>query len=391
MADGSYSGTMSGLRRTGPDRGTAVGTRKLGIEEELLLVDGHGVPAPCAPDLLARCARADDLLPGTTLEREFFQAQVEVVTPPVRVLAEAADHLRSGRRSLARAGADLGVSPLAVATPVLAAPSGPLAEHERFTRIAQHYAGLGSESLMCALHVHVEVADRGEGIAVLDRVRPWLPLLVSLSANSPFWHGRDMGFASWRSQLWQLWPSSGPHEVFGDPAGYDALVARLMRDEAILDVGLLNLGVRLSARYPTVEFRVADVCTSLDDTLVIAALARGLTETAAREARRGIEPAPWRVDSLRSAAWRAGRFGVGDRLVDPRSGLLVPAAAALETLLDHVEDALDEAGDLALVATGLERLARQGSGADLQRRAAARAGGDLVAVIDDLRTRTVEG
>ena len=366
-------------------------TRQLGIEEELLLVDGCGAPAPRAPDLLARCAAADDLASGTVLQHEFFQAQVEVVTPPLRLLTDAAAHLRSGRESLARAGADLGISPLAVATPVLAAPPGPYVEDERFIRIAKHYAGLGSESLMCALHVHVEVADRGEGVAVLDRVRPWLPLLVALSANSPFWHGRDMGFATWRSQLWRMWPSSGPHEVFGDLAAYDALIVRLLRDQAILDVGLLNLEVRLSARYPTVEFRVADVCTSLDDTLLVAAVVRGLTETAVREAREGIGPASWRVDSLRSAGWRAARFGVSDRLVDPLSGLPVSAATAFETLLNHVGDALDDAGDLAHVTAGLERIALDGTGADHQRRAAASADGDLTAVVDDLRLRTVEG
>lgn len=363
-------------------------TRQIGIEEELLLVDAVGAPAPRADELLARCAAADDLEAGTQLHHEFFQSQAEVVTPPLRVLGDAASHLRSGRESLSRAGADLGVSPLAVGTPVLAAPPGPFVEHERFARIAKHYAGLGVESLMCALHVHVEVADRGEGVAVIDRVRPWLPLLVALSGNSPFWHGRDMGFASWRSQLWRIWPSSGPHEVFGDEAAYDALIERLLHDQAILDVGLLNLEVRLSARYPTVEFRVADVCTSLDDTLLVAALARALTETAAREARAGSGPAPWRVDSLRSAAWRAGRFGVSDRLVDPVGRSLVPAATAFSTLLDHVRDALDEAGDLALVTAGLERVVRTGGGADHQRRAAG-AEVDLHAVVEDLRLRTL--
>lgn len=364
-------------------------TRQFGIEEELLLVDGSGAPAPRASDLLARCAGAD-VLAGTVLEQEFFQAQVEVVTPPLRRLADGEAHLRSGRDALARAGAHLDVSPLAVATPVLVASPGPHVAQDRFARIARHYAGLGGESLMRALHVHVEVVDRGEGIAVLDRVRPWLPLLVALSANSPFWHGRDMGFSSWRSQLWRMWPSSGPHEVFGDVAEYDALILRLLRDQAILDVGLLNLEVRLSARYPTVEFRVADVCTSLEDTLVVAALARGLTETAAREAREGVAPAPWRVDGLRSAGWRAGRFGVSDRLVDPRSGLPVAAAAAFATLLDHVGDALDDAGDLARVTTGVERIVRDGGGAGRQRRAAG-ADGDLNAVVDDLRVRTLEG
>ena len=298
--------------------------------------------------------------------------------------------LRVGRRRLAESARRLGgVAPVAVGGPVVDAPTGPLVPSERFAAIRRTYAGIAAESLMCALQVHVEVTSRAEGVAVIDRVRPWTPLILAMSANSPFWQGKDTGFASWRSQVWKLWPSTGPIEVLGDVAAYDELARRMLETGAVSDVALLNLDVRLSARYPTVEWRVADACTDVDDTMVVAALVRGLTETAAREARRGVAPADWRVDQLRVAAWRAARYGLEGDLLHPGSGLPVPAKAALEALRDHVADSLAESGDLALVDAGLGRLLEQGGGAARQRRVFA-VRGSLDDVVDDLRRRTGE-
>lgn len=364
--------------------GSRLEVRQLGVEEELLLVDHLGAPAPCSAQVLARCDVDSDQL---ALSQEFFQAQVEIVTAPTRSLEEIGTRLRRGRALVAEAAEASGATALAVGGPLLDAPNGPLVASDRFGRISHTYADVAAGSLMCAQHVHVEVADRHEGVGVLDRVRPWVPLLVAISANSPFWHGRDTGFASWRSQVSGQWPSAGPKELFGDVATYDAFTARMLSSGAILDLGLLNLDVRLSARFPTVEFRVADACTSVDDAQVVAALCRALTETAAREHHSGIAPARWRVDHLRAATWRAARCGLTDTLLDPDEGLPVPAASALAILLRHTSDALAAAGDLDLVTSGLARLVRSGTGAEHQRRAF-REHGDLRAVVKRTATRT---
>lgn len=242
---------------------------------------------------------------------------------------------------------------------------------------------------MCATQVHVEVEDRTTGIAVIDRVRPWVPLLLAISAGSPFWQGRDSGFASWRSQVWNMWPSAGPKELFGDTATYDTLTRKLIDCGAILDVGLLNLDVRLSAAHPTVEFRVADACASLHDTLVVEALCRALTETAVRDAHLGTSPPPWRVDELRAAAWRAGRSGLSGTLVSPHDHALVPSSVAVHALLEHTATALDDAGDLEFVALAVDRMGESGSGACRQRRAFAPRQ-SLLDVVAHLRTATLE-
>ena len=365
--------------------------RRLGVEEELLLGDvATGELRPLAREVLAACRPDGGREDGPEIKPEFFRAQLEVATRPHTDVGAIRDELAGARARIAEVGTTLGVAPLAVPGPVLATGStGPgISPGDRYLAIEQHYAGVAGQSLMCALHVHVEVADADEGVAVIDRVRPWIPVLVALSANSPFWSGGDTGYASWRSRVWNMWPTSGPAEPFGDADGYHAFARSMVATGAALDVALINLDVRLSHRYPTVEFRVADVCTDLDDAMVVAALARALVGHFAHRARAGDPPETWRVDELRAAAWTAARFGLAGTLLSPTSRELVPAAAVVQQLLELVATPLELAGDTERVRRGLAALATRGTGADRQR-AAWSAGGDLAAVLADIRERTL--
>ena len=368
--------------------GKHVTVRRLGIEEELLLVDAAtGEPRPVARELIADCAQGSAGASAVGLKHEFFLSQVEVVSSPHTDLGAVRTELVDARLRLAEAGAARGVAPLAVPGPVLA-PSfatWELTPGERYTEIDRHYGDVARHSLMCAMHVHVEIADADEGVAVIDRVRPWIPALIAVSANSPYWHGRDTGYDSWRSRVWNLWPTSGPAELFGDAATYRAMVHDMVRQGAALDVAMVNLDVRLSHRYPTVEFRVADVCTDVDDALLVAALARALVAHAA--ARASIPAGPWRIDALRAASWRASRFGLGSTLVSPVSRELVEAGDLLEELATLLVEPLEESGDLAVVTNGLAALRTRGNGAARQRAAFA-ATGSLGGVVADLRART---
>jgi carboxylate-amine ligase len=228
--------------------------------------------------------------------------------------------------------------------------------------------------------VHVSVEDDAEGVAVLNRIRPWLPVLTALSTNSPFWQGEDTGYASFRSQTWSRWPSAGPTEPFADADDYHRVVEAALATETILDGGMLYFDARLSATWPTVEVRTADVVLRVEDAVTLAGLVRGLVETAAREAAEGLDPIPVRTEVLRLAAWRAGRSGLGGDLLHPRTGRPAPAKVVLSTLLDHVRPALADAGDEERVADGVATLLERGTGADLQRRVHAETG-DLSAVV----------
>jgi carboxylate-amine ligase len=360
--------------------------RRLGVEEELLLVDPvSGALVPAGPQVVAACAGRTGA--GAEVKPEFFLCQVESASRPHRDLTAVGHELAEARARVAAAAAAAGAVPVAVPGPVLPLPDGGAARvtpGPRYARIDEEYGAVARASLMCALHVHVEVEDDEEGVAVIDRVRPWVPLLVALSANSPYWAGSDTGYESWRARVWGTWPSSGPAELFHDAAGYHRATAHLVETGGASDVALVNYDVRLSARHPTIEYRVADVCTDLGDALVLAALARALTGHAARQYREGVPPAPWRVEALRSAAWRAARFGLTGTLVSPGHGRQVPAAEALDELVTTVRDELAAAGDLDRVTRALASPAPRAA----QRQRAVHAATGLPGVLADLAART---
>jgi glutamate---cysteine ligase / carboxylate-amine ligase len=235
--------------------------------------------------------------------------------------------------------------------------------------------------LTCGCHVHVGVEDDEEGVAVLNRIRVWLPLLTALTANSPFWQGTDTGYASYRSRAWQRWPSAGPNEVFPDAAAYHRLVDDVLATGTVLDTGMLYFDARLSEKWPTVEVRTADVALRVEDAVTLAGVVRGLVETAARQAQDGVPPPAVRTEVLRVAAWRAGRSGLSGDLVDPRTGRPAPAPVVIGALLDHLRPALADAGDEQRVTDGLAALLRRGTGSDLQRQVHRDTGGDLGAVV----------
>jgi carboxylate-amine ligase len=234
-------------------------------------------------------------------------------------------------------------------------------------------------------HVHVSVESDEEGIAAIDRIRVWLPVILAMSANSPFYDGRDSGYASYRSQLWMRWPSAGPTDTFGSAEAYHELVRSMVESGVLLDDGMIYFDARLSRRYPTVEIRVADVCIDLEDTLLVAALCRALVETAAAETARG-DPVPQMPTSLlRLAVWRAGHDGVGGVLLDPLSGRPRPWIEVMRDLVSHVRDSLEGLGDIERVEVGIDRLARVGSGATAQRRTFSKTGQLVDVVIEAVR------
>jgi carboxylate-amine ligase len=235
--------------------------------------------------------------------------------------------------------------------------------HERYGLVA-------GDQLTCGAHVHVAVGSRAEAVAVIDRVRPWLAVLLALSANSPFWSGADTGYASYRSISWGRWPTAGPTARFGDETSYDRIVDELIASGAALDRGMIYFDVRVSARYPTVEFRVADVGQEIADSVLLAGLCRALVSTASSAGDDTDPP----LALLRAAAWRAARYGLADELVDVLDARLRPAVDLLDRLLDALTPALRESGEETVIRNGIEQVVRRGTGAELQRADLARRG-----------------
>lgn len=350
--------------------------RSVGVEEEMFLVDPHSAALRPASGRVVRWAA--DML---GLQQELFLQQIEIASPPCRTMADLHTQVVLGRTQAAASARESGVELLAVGTPVIAA-LGVLTPSSRYQRLRQHYGEVARDNLVCGLHVHVGVEDLDEAVAAVDGMRAWLPVLLALSANSPFWHDRDTEYASFRSQVNRRWPTAGPAEPFGDAQGYRLAVADLQAAGAALDPGQLYFDARPSARYPTVEVRVADTCTDVRDTVVIAALTRALVSTAIADWRAGVPEAPWRSDLIRAANWVAAKSGLSRHLVDPLTRRLAPASDVVQRVLDHCAESLEEAGDTELAADGVRRLLQQGTGSVRQRAALARVGTPAGVVLD---------
>jgi carboxylate-amine ligase len=364
--------------------------RSVGVEEELLLVEPEtGRPRAVAETVLQVANRGGSPETAAELELELQEQQLETASQPCRTLGELHRELRKCRAAAAAAAARIGVQVAALATSPV--PVEPTVVHDiRYRRMTEAFGLTAHEQLTCGCHVHVEVASADEGVAVLDRLGPWLAVLLALSANSPFWQGVDSSYASFRYQAWGRWPGAGPTEPFRTAQAYHQTVQQMVQTGTLLDKGMIYFNARLSERSPTIEIRIADVCLRADDAVLIAALGRALVETEARAARAG-RPAPGiRSDLLRLASWRASRSGLDDVLLSPVSSLPEPAAEVTGMLLDHCWEALADAGDVDTVDELLAALFRRGNGAAFQRAAYYRSG-SLRQMIDGAVVATQEG
>lgn len=354
--------------------------RHIGIEEELFVVDARGRLVPRAEEVLAAHLERD---PEHPLDHELFLQQVELKTGAHDDPDALREDLVARRGDAIDSARSLGLELAAVPVDVLGGEDPVVTPYPRYTRIVERYGELARTTMVCGMHVHVEV-DPDDAIPVIDALRPWTPLLAALASNSPFTNGRDTRVASWRGHLRDTWPSAGVVEPFRDREAYRLLVEHAIASGAAIDEHMVYLDARIATRYPTVEVRVADVCTDVDDALLVAELARALVATIVTERT---EPGSWRIDVLRDAAWRARRDALDATLLDPLSGAFVPAAQALDSLLRTVAVALKDGGTTDRVESGVHRLLTYGTGA-VRQRAVAGDPPDLTAVMTDLVRRT---
>ncbi|WP_461172335.1 glutamate--cysteine ligase [Arthrobacter sp. Z1-9] len=368
--------------------GAAGRLRTFGIEEELLLVSPEtGEAVPMAGALWDLYVRPMDSASGPVLTAEFQQEMIEVVTPPHSTMAALEADIIRGRAIADRAARDIGARVAALGTSPLPSDPHPV-QLRRFLAMTEEYGLTAREQLTCGCHIHVSVESDEEGVAVLDRMRIWLPVLSALSANSPFWHGQNSGYASYRSQVWSRWPSAGPLDILGSPDAYHQLVYDMVSTGVALDEGMIYFDARLSRHYPTVEIRIADVCLRPENTVLLAGIARGLVETAAREWRQGIDPVPVPATLLRLAGWKASRWGLRGELLDPVTSRPGPAIAVVNALVNHIREALEDIGDLDRVEELIDGLLAAGTGAVRQLEVIHRAG-NLEAVVADAVDCTV--
>src|SRR5919202_6860329 len=246
----------------------------IGVEEEYQIVDAETrALQPGAKRILPVAQQAL----GEQAQHELYLSQVESATPVCRTLADVRREVVRARRAVMEAATKEGHRIAAAGThPFSHWASQELTPKARYEGIALDYRQLADEAVIFGCHVHIGLGDREAAVQVMNRVRPWLAPLLALSVNSPFWLGSDTGYASFRTQLWGRFPMAGPPHLFASRAEHDALVRALVATGSIEDATKIYWDVRLPERVETIEFRVTDVCMTVDEAVMVAGLVRGL-------------------------------------------------------------------------------------------------------------------
>jgi carboxylate-amine ligase len=355
----------------------------LGAEEEFHVVDLE------SRELVAEGPKILDQLPKEGFSDELQRSVVETNIPVRTTLDGLREEILRSRRKLVAAATPLGLGVVAAGTvPLVDLPSLDVTPSSRYERMLDDYQLLVREQLICGAQVHVQVTDRNMAVAIAQRLSPYLPLLLALSASSPFWMGEDSGYASIRSLMWQRWPTAGLSGEIASAAEHDALVADLVASQTISDSGMIYFDVRPSAHLPTLELRVTDSSPDADTVVMLAGLFRAMVRREHAAVSAGVPFEHQRAPLLRSALWRAARSGLEGDLVDlPRSPRPVRAATAVHRLLEELHPFLAATGDWELVSSLVERSLSRGSSAAEQRAAYERRS-RLTDVVDLLVSRT---
>lgn len=329
----------------------------LGIEEEYLLVDR------ASRDLVADPPRAlfeeAQAALGPHVSPEFMRSQIEIGTGICTSLGEAREQLRRFRTTLAEITATHGLAIVAASTHPFADWGGQMhTDKERYNALARDIGGPVRRLLICGMHVHVGIENPELRIDLMSQASYFLPHLLALSTSSPFWRGADTGLKSYRLAVFNELPRTGLPEIFDSFGEYQRHLDVLITAGIIEDGTKLWWDLRPSARFPTLEMRISDVCTLLEDTLAIAAMYRCILRMLYR-LRRGNQR--WRRYAamlVNENRWRAQRYGIDEGLVDFGKGRIVPMCDLIEEMIDLLQEDAEFFGCTAELAHTRVILAR---------------------------------
>ena len=336
----------------------------LGLEEEYLLVDRKTRDIARNPPeaMLAACQeQAPD-----RIHPEFLRCQIEVGTPVCTTLAEARRELGALRATVAGVARDHDLAPIAASThPFAAWEPQKHTNRDRYNMLARDLGAPARRLMICGMHVHVGIEDDDLRIDLMNQVRYFLPHLLALSTSSPFWRGQDMERKSYRLAVWNELPRTGMPDSFQSFGEYQQQVNVLVRAGIIEDASKLWWDIRPSQRFPTLEMRITDVCTRLDDAVTVAALFRCLLRMLWRLRLRNVVWRPYKNLLIEENRWRAQRYGLDDGLVDFGRGTIVPYADLMEELIELTRDDAEHFDCVAEVAHARD-IIRRGTSAHRQ-------------------------
>ncbi len=359
----------------------------LGIEEEYQIIDPETRSlAPMSEDLIAR----GQVILGDQIKPELMRSQVEVGSKVCRNISEARDEVIRLRSTICRLAEDRGLRMAAASThPFSRWHEQELTDADRYEKLASDLRDVARRLLIFGMHVHVGIEDRELRVDVMNQARYFLPHLLAFSTSSPFWHGRDTGLKSYRSVIFENMPRSGIPPSFGAYSEYEGFIDTLIRTGCIDEPTKIWWDIRPHPKFPTLEFRVSDVCTRIDEVICIAAILQALVAKLMRLRQDNRSWRPYRHHLITENKWRAVRYGLDGKLIDFGKKREIPLRELAVELLEVIDDVVDELGTRKEVEY-LHTLLAEGSSADRQLATFSETG-DLKAVVDRVVKESREG
>lgn len=304
----------------------------LGVEEEYLLVDPQTRAASACPppEFFETCKKAL----GDSVTPEFLQCQIEIATPICQNLDDAREYLTNMRGTIGKIAEKFDLRLMAASThPFTSWREQKPTKAERYSKMDQDLKGAIRRMLICGTHIHVGILDPGMRIDVMNQMRYFLPHMLALSTSSPFWEGEIMGMKSYRLAVFDGMPRTGIPEAMASIGEYERLVGMLTGAGVIEDASKIWWDIRPSVRFPTLESRISDMCTRLEDTLAIVAMYQCLTRMLVDLKRRNIKWRSYPALLIAENRWLAQRFGVKGELIDFGKGKCVSFKELNEELI----------------------------------------------------------
>ena len=360
----------------------------VGIEEEFQIVDDEGELRPHIDAVMERALAISDL--GDMVKPEFIQSTVEVGTPVCRDIAQAREEISRLRRSIASILDEAGLRLVSAGThPFSRWQDQRITEKERYYELQEEMQDVARELLIFGMHVHVGIPDPDLRIDIFNEARYMLPHLLALSTSSPFWMGRDTGLKSYRSVVWSRFPRTGIPPDFESWEEWQNYIQLLQKTNSLSDPSKIWWDLRPHGVYPTIEFRICDAGTRIDETICFAAIIQAFVAKLLKLRKQNLGFRKYAPKLIRENKWRAMRHGIGGKLIDFGKREEVSEHELVEEIIEFVDDVVDELGSRKEVEYA-RTILRQGTSADRQL-AVYRETGDLKKVVDHLAAETVAG
>lgn len=335
----------------------------LGIEEEFQVLDSDTYRLRSQ---MSKIIDDGKILLQERIKEEMHQSMVEMGTNVCENINQVRDEVSYLRQQVIKLADDEGLKVAAAGThPFSKWDQQLITANPRYDAIIQEMADVARGNLIFGMHVHVAIPSREEGLEILNTVRYFLPHLYALSTNSPFWEGRNTGFKSYRSKVFDKFPRTGIPPFFASVAEYDKFVDILVKTNCLDNSKKIWWDIRLHPFYPTIEFRICDVVMTVDEVTCISALMQCLVAKLYRMNRKNQTFKNYRRLLLNENKWRAARWGIESKLIDFGKEEEVPFAKLINELLEFIDDVVDELGCRSEV-NYVYQILESGSGADRQ-------------------------